>query len=156
MMLALSVRQPWAEALVRGGKTIEVRTWGVHCGNVGKVCAAETIGQLIAIHTGRQRDRDVLPAVSAAAGPPDRLRLGGVVGVATLAEVFRFTRARWQRDAGLHLNPLEWWDDRLWGWRFERPVRFERVIPCPGRLRLFELPPNVEEQVGRAMEGCKR
>lgn len=46
-MKALSVRQPWADKIARGEKTIEVRTWGTRYRGPLLICAsAKTCGDL--------------------------------------------------------------------------------------------------------------
>lgn len=74
-MTALTVKQPWADAIAHGGKTTENRTWPV---------PARHVGARILIHAGAASDRHaVLPTVSATAGPAWPGTRSAVVAVAT-------------------------------------------------------------------------
>jgi hypothetical protein len=148
-MLALSIKQPWADALVQGHKTIEIRGWRP---------SVSAIGQIIAIHAGREPDRRAplfvvrLASGSGQATTVARERSGGIVGVARLTGLVTYaTYAEWLRDEAQHLNTREWFEIGLIGWRFDRQVAFARLIPCRGRLGIFDLPPQVEAEVRNQM-----
>lgn len=120
MPTALSVRQPWAELILRGRKTIEVRTWSTH-----------HRGELW-LHAGIQADRDAL----------DRFRLttkklvfGAIVGRCELYDCVEFTVDSWERWQSHHLNvgPL---NKRLYAW-FLRNTSRVRPMPLKGRLGLM-------------------
>jgi len=141
-MLAISIKQPWADAMVRGQKTVEVRTWAPG----GKE------GMLIAIHAGLREARDAPKIVWEKVGWPGDLRRGGVVGVGRLIEVFRYSRRQFEAEYYQHLNPLRWWHKGLWGWRFA-DLRRCRRIACPGQLGLFALAGEVAPEVEQAIAG---
>jgi ASCH domain-containing protein len=65
-MRALTIRQPYAELIMRGEKRAEYRSW----------CTGYR--GLLAIHAGLQFAEDTR------VGNPDRLQRGGIVGVVTL------------------------------------------------------------------------
>ena len=85
----------------------------------------------------------------------------GIIGVARFTERIEFCgylgeiegRARWERMADQHLNPLDWWNEKMVGFRFEGPVRFEEIIACRGRQGFFELVEDVTAAVISAAKG---
>ena len=165
-MFCISIRQPWSECIVRGVKPIEVRTW---------LPPSKLIGERVAIHAGKVLAKDVPDNVWEAVGKwgmhelsniPDPKqwepeaevapvgmvpRLGGIIGTAKLAKAFRFSYAEFKELQEKHLNPLSWYGDGLCGWEFSEPVRFERIIPCNGQLRFWELDETIEGRVKAAL-----
>lgn len=116
-MKVLSIRQPWAWAVVSGHKTIENRTW-----------RTAHRGPLL-IHAGSQmsaQDLSRLQSIALAHGfampEPSVLKLGGIVGQVDLADIVSESHDPWFR------GPYGWVLTRA------RPLRFR---PLPGRLRLF-------------------
>jgi hypothetical protein len=76
---ALTVRQPWADAIARGGKAVENRTWSA---------PARHVGTRFLIHAAAAPDRHaVLPLEVIAAGGSDVYldHRSAIVAVATLA-----------------------------------------------------------------------
>lgn len=123
--LALSVRQPWAELILAGRKTIEVRGW-----------EADYRGPLW-LHTGRHVDA----VVEAAYGFGDLFH-GGFVGRVELVSVVALDRVRWDRWRTRHLvfGPLR---PPQFGWILRAPERLAEPLPAPGQLGLFEPPRQV-------------
>lgn len=93
--LALSVRQPWAWAIIHGGKDIENRSWrhsnpGLHFR--GRVC----------IHASKGMTRDEYEDASetiahihgSCPAAADLLR-GGIIGVVDIVEIVRESDSRW-------------------------------------------------------------
>lgn len=133
--LALSVRQPWAELILAGRKTIEVRGWGT-----------DYRGPLW-LHTGRHVD----PAFEAAYGFGDLFH-GGFVGRVELVSVQELDRVRWDRWRTRHLvvGPLR---PPQFGWILRAPQRLTQPLPAPGQLGLFEPPPPVLIALERGLSG---
>jgi len=154
-MLCLTVRQPWAELIVCAKKSIEIRSWWPRL----------QLPVLVAIHAGKQYDEAAPMLVHDAHLNCSRRvitpRFGGIIGVARFTERIEFCgylgeiegRARWVRMADQHLNPLDWWTRKSIGFRFDQPVRFERIIPCRGRQGFFELPEDITAAVISAAKG---
>ncbi len=161
-ILCLSVKQPWAEVLVSGQKTIELRTWWPRL----------QLPQLVAIHAGKEPDRHAPAYLRSLVCNHDiatgRPRVGGCVGVARFVDRIDYrpqaypgrpvSDAAWEdaknrfgRDVERHLCPAECWEPLVVGFRFDSPVRFQEIIPCKGRLQFFELAPEIEAQVREAM-----
>lgn len=114
-MKALSIRQPWAWAIVQGLKPVENRTW-----------APRHVGELL-IHAGQMVDDAGLQSMLATFPElrpqlPARWDLGGIVGVAEAVECVTEHPSRWFTGPfGLVL-------------RNARPLPFVR---WPGKLGFF-------------------
>lgn len=127
-MKALSFHQPRAEQIVRGVKTMDVRTWQT------------AYRGPLAVHAGAER-RDV--RVRELGFDPAALAYGAIVGVVDLVEIVPLDGAAYEALRGEHLLDAPFPGAPCYGWRFANPRRFEPPIPCPGRRRLFEA--NVEQ-----------
>jgi len=145
--LALSVRQPWAWALVKSIKPLENRGEGL------AHYARSLVGQHIGIHASKKYDdqdglhafRAILrePPVAAEVeqfhGPgPLTLRmmpLGAVVGVGRLARVVLSENER------LSACELRWWAGPC-GLIFDEMREIEPV-PCKGQLGFWTMPADV-------------
>ena len=155
-MHALTVRQPYAELIVCGKKSIEVRTWWPRV----------QFPMLVAIHAGKEIDRSADLSLWGDAGADSDWqtlkRLGGIIGVARLVERIGFGkrgwhelslmvgRREWREMASKHLHPVDSWRLGLIGWRFDQPVRFPDLIPCRGKQGLWVLPEEVARRVAAA------
>lgn len=117
-MKALSIRQPWAWAIVQGHKPVENRTW--ECRHTGPLL----------IHAGQQFDDEGLQSMLAVfpdlrAQLPARWDLGGIVGVAEAVECVTSHPSRWFTGPyGLVLANA-------------RPLVF---VPWRGQLGVFNVP----------------
>jgi hypothetical protein len=117
-MKAISIRQPWAWAIVHGHKPVENRTW-----------QAAHRGPLL-IHAGLQFDDEGLHAIQArfpavAAMLPQRWDLGGIVGTADVVDCVSTHASAWFTGPwGLVLHNA-------------RPLPF---VPYRGVLGLFDVP----------------
>lgn len=134
-MKALSIRQPWAFAILHGRKDIENRRW-----------ATRFRGE-VAIHASGGMTRDEVEDFRAFIDMAElggewldgrtvgSLPRGGVVGIATVVDCVTESRSPWF--FGPHGFVLE----------RARPVPF---IPCKGALGFFDLPPEVAAAVRAA------
>jgi len=152
-MKALSVRQPWAELLAAGLKTIEIRTWWPRV----------QLPMLVAIHASKTWDDNASIGLDALANMSGvHNRRGGIIGAVRLLERIDYGgwrqdradpdnflkgHAIWAQDALLHLNPLDSWAANKVGLCFDQPVRFPEIIPCRGKPGLFDLPEEVVKQI---------
>lgn len=112
-MKALVVRQPYAEWIAAGKKTLEIRSWRTHYRGPLIICAAARPMD------GRGKD----------------MPLGAAICVVELVDV-----APWRRhDAKKACAP---WQRDLLAWHLSKPRRFDPV-PLKGQLGLFTPPPAV-------------
>jgi hypothetical protein len=126
---ALSIKQPWAALIVRGLKSIEVRTW-------------PTIQRgWILIHASSQEDELVegWKRVPEYAAKLSQLR-GGILGAACLVDCRTYRdRKEFSRDQKRHLNRPEWFrEPALYGFVLERAIElpFHKI---PGWVKFFEV-----------------
>jgi hypothetical protein len=115
-MKCLTVRQPWAAAIMAGRKPVENRTWRTHYR-----------GPLL-IHAGKRRSW-------AGEAFPDGTRVpaqqvfGALLGIIDLVDCVRVEECR--------DNP---WASGPWCWVVENPRPFAEPIPYRGRQLLFDVP----------------
>lgn len=121
-VFAISIRQPWAELILCGKKTIEIRSW--FTGYRG----------LLWLHTGLKHN----PELEKAFGFSDLFK-GGYIGSVILDTIVPFDRGRWELWRTKHLDPGNH-QPGLYAWLLSSPCRFENPIPAPGALNLFYPP----------------
>lgn len=111
-MKAITIKQPWAWAVIFGGKDIENRSWVTHYR-----------GPLL-IHAGAAYRADVLLPKGVHVPDRDDLDFGAIIGVVDLHDVVQRSRSRWfEGEYGFVL-------------RSPRPLR--RPVPCKGGLGLWK------------------
>lgn len=140
-MKAISVRQPWAWALLHG-KDIENRSRNILGGHRGLV-ALHASGHL-ADGDAFARVHDLTEGRMPQLGLPGRkaaTQLGGVIGVLDVIGVHPAVSCSgrcspWADPTGIHIH-----HDIL------TARQLDRVVHCPGRLGLFTLPDDVAAKV---------
>jgi len=93
---ALSIRQPWAWAVVYGGKDVENRS------QAAVKVMAKAVGDRIFIHAARSFNRydfeealDFFERLGVAPPPPEALEMGGVVGSARIESIVGHSNSPW-------------------------------------------------------------
>ena len=116
---ALSIRQPWAELILRGTKTIEIRNW-----------STDFRGPLW-IHTGKQGN----PCLELEYDLHELFH-GGYVGSCVLQAVIAFDCRRWELWKERH---LDFGDYRpgYFAFMLTNVAKFVEPLPGLGRLGLF-------------------
>ena len=121
MMRALSVRQPWATAILVGGKDIENRSWPTRYRG------------RIAIHAGQQLDVAALPVVAARLGVTEaalrQAPRGALLGTVEVVDC-------------VATHPSLWFEGP-YGFVLRHPVALAEPIALRGRLNLFTLPEEI-------------
>jgi hypothetical protein len=120
---ALSVRQPWAELILLGRKTIEVRTW-----------ETPFRGPLV-LHASRKQD----PMAFMLYPELNSCVFGAFVGTLCLVEIKPFTHESWSRLRSAHLVPGGM-PGNAFAWHVTDARRLATPIFGPGRLGLFPAP----------------
>ncbi len=135
--LALSIRQPWAELILCGRKTIELRRWET------------TYRGTLWLHASREPDR----------GASEHFAIGdcfvgGFVGAVRLRDCVSVNAETWSLWSYRHLAGRVF-HPNYWGWLLEEPIRFSNPIPAAGRLRLFPPPPELATLLHHALAGAR-
>ncbi|MBI4150903.1 ASCH domain-containing protein [Candidatus Woesearchaeota archaeon] len=118
-MKALSLKQPWAELVVSGKKTIETRTWNT------------SFRGTFLVHASRISNKDAMKRFGFTSLPT-----GCIVGEARLVDVKSYgTKAAWDADEQKHLARIEWTKKR-YGYLLADVKRL-KPQPLKGRLNFF-------------------
>lgn len=133
-MLALTLIQPWATAIMTLGKDVENRPWSPSPKQLRP-------GRRFAIHAGAKLDRDIAGMLDvefdadydALVAAPRGALLGtvelvGFFGRVVPPELAGYERSRW-RDS-----------DERYGWALREPRLLPAPIPCKGALGLWRVP----------------
>ena len=121
-MKALSFHQPRAEQVIRGEKTLDIRTWQVSYRGV------------LAIHASSQRRDERCRAVGL---KPEALAYGALVGTVEVADILALEEEAYEALRGQHLLDTPFPGEPCYGWRLTNPCRLDAPIPYRGRMRLF-------------------
>ena len=128
----ISLRQPWAELILSGKKTMELRSW------------TTDYRGLLWLHTGLKSD----PELERAFGLVNLFK-GGYVGSVVLSMVIPLDRDDWELYRPNHLD-LGDYQQGYYGWLLESPRRFTIPIPAPGKLGLYYPPTTLEALLQKA------
>ena len=127
-MKAITVRQPWAHAIVHLGKTVENRTWKSSYRGPLLIHAASTMTREEYRRFAEFMEEERIGRV------PNRheLQLGGIIGMAEMVACVSASTSRW------------FFGPNAFVLRNAKPVPF---IPMPGRLNLFDVDPAMLKKV---------
>lgn len=117
-MKALTLKQPWAELVLRGKKKIELRKWNTNFR-----------GKFL-IHSSKIPDGKNMEKWGF-----DKLPNGFLIGEATLSDVKKYaSEGEFNKDKSKHLATKEW---GRYGFILEK-VRRIKPIPARGKLNFWE------------------
>lgn len=122
-MKVLSLKQPWAELVVTGRKTIELRKWK----------PKDFSGEFL-VHASKTPDREAMQRF----GYNDSdLEYMAIVGKSNLDSVKKYvTEDEFMADKERHLaETMEWGS---YGFVLSGSEKFEKSIPVPGKLSFWE------------------
>ena len=128
-MKALTVRQPYAWAILYAGKNIENRSW-----------TTKYRGPLL-IHAGASFNQNPLPHRLPAPKPDDYFRKA-ILGEVELIDIVESSRSRW-------------YEEGSFAWLLADPRPFSTPILCKGHLGLWDLSPAEEQAVRRRRRDMK-
>ena len=120
-MKALSIRQPWAELIIEGKKTLELRSWSVNYRGP------------LAIHASQTVERE---ACAAHGLNPEAVTTGAVIGVVDLIDVVELDEAAYLARRSDHLAPNRY-EPPLYGWQLTNSRALSQPRPMRGRMGLF-------------------
>jgi hypothetical protein len=139
-MKALSVKQPWADAIAHGEKRTENRS---------RPAPAKHIGTRILLHSSGAPDRHaVLPAsfdIGRLYGVVPLGARGAILGVATLASCHR-------SGDGCSDNCATWGEAQAFHWKLADIVALPEPVPAKGALGFWQPTPDVLDAVQRQIE----
>jgi ASCH domain len=120
----LSLKQPYADLLVAGKKTIELRTWNT-----------KFRGEFL-VHASKKIDKEACKRIKI---DPDSLIMGAIIGKAYLYDVkFYDSEKLFIRDRKKHLADIENIDHK-YGFMIKDAKKFKKLIIIPGKLRFFKV-----------------
>lgn len=141
---ALSLRQPWAEAVVRGLKRWETRSWRTHHRGRLLIHAAKhwtgfQVSEWLAwMHNSTLRGR-WHPGLTwlDVCGAYEDLDLGCLIGEVDVVDCIptALIREMIDGDEGMMGN----WNVGLWAWKLARPMKYDTPRPCRGCQGLFNV-----------------
>jgi len=131
---ALSIQQPWAELVLLGKKSIEVRTWST------------PYRGLLLIHTGQRGDDELAQEL----GWP-HLYKGGYVGAVMLHDLTEFDPTSWETLRRGHLSFGDM-PARAQAWWFSGALRFEMPVAGRGELGVFTPPENLHQVLAQRLQ----
>lgn len=133
-MKALTIKQPWADAIVHLDKRVENRTWGTRYRGA------------LAIHAGKALDSDAVTRFRRVADifPDER---GAFIGYATLVDVHERTLGCCPgSDYAVRA-------DGVWHWVLRAPIALLEPVAYTGKLGLWQVPDHVAEAIVEASRG---
>ena len=120
-MKCLSLKQPYAELLVSGKKSIELRNWNT-----------SFRGKFL-VHASKNIDKDL-------GIDYNKLTRGAIIGSAVLYDVKQYrNKTELEVDKNKHLADIKKFGFRRYGFMIKNAHRFRRSIPYPGMLKFFEV-----------------
>jgi hypothetical protein len=120
---ALSVRQPWANLIIEGRKTMDLRTWSTtHRGPLAIYASLEVEKEACKLH-----GVDV-----------KTLTTGAVIGMVDLTDVLPLTKKSYDESQKKHLAGRNY-REGLYGWVVKNPRPLDPPQVARGRLHLFDV-----------------
>jgi hypothetical protein len=120
---ALSFRQPWAELVLQGRKTMDLRTWSTRHRGPLAIYASQTV----------EKEACLLHGLD-----PDQLTTGAVIGLVDLTGVIELDQAAYDARISQHLRGRHF-QEPLFGWELANPRSLSDPVPVRGRLLLFDV-----------------
>ena len=131
-LVALSIRQPWMDLIIRGVKTMEIRSWRVQRRG------------LIALHAPRRIDFSA--AYFYGYKNPWTMLRGKIIAVAEIVEVINLDTQSWIEFVSMHRQPLPLLEGS-YGVLLKNVRPLENPVVCRGRQMLFPLAEDVAARV---------
>ncbi len=131
---ALSFRQPWAELVLQGKKSLDLRTWSTRYRGVLGIFASQTIEKEPCLAFGLD---------------PDQLTAGAVIGLVDLTSIVELDEQSYAQRTGEHLGGRSY-QSPLYGWELTNPRPIAQPIPARGRQLLFEVELPEQEELQEA------
>ena len=133
-MKAITVRQPWAWAIINAGKNIENRNWKTHFR--GRVAIHAAVGMTRDEYEDACED---IKRISRKMKIPlyEDLERGAIIGTVEIIDCVQDSNSPWFLGE--------------YGFVLECPKRLPEPIPCKGALSFWNVPPNIESRIKKAI-----
>jgi predicted transcriptional regulator len=130
-MKCLSLKQPYADLLAFGEKTIELRKWNTKFRGEFLIHASKNID----IEACERLDIDI-----------DKLTIGAIIGSAFLYDVKEYSnQEEFNKDKQKHFSIVtKYFDGYKYGFLIRNARMFKKSIPYPGKLRFFEVDDSIK------------
>ena len=136
IMKAISIRSPWAWAILHAGKDTENRSWITHTRGTVAVHASKTMSRPFYEET-RAEIKKLAPR--AKMPPYEAMPRSAIIG---LVDVVDCTLKRTSK----------WHDKGQYGFRLANPRALLKPIPCDGWLNFWEVPENIVRRISRQLK----
>jgi predicted transcriptional regulator len=125
-MKCLSLKQPYADLLAFGEKTIELRKWYTKFRGEFLIHASKNID----LQACERLDIDI-----------DKLTIGAIIGSAFLYDFKEYSnQEEFNKDKQKHFSLVtKYFDGYKYGFLIRNARMFKKSIPYPGKLRFFEV-----------------
>ena len=130
-MKCLSLKQPYADLLAFGEKTIELRRWNTKFRWEFLIHASKNID----IQACERLDIDI-----------DKLTLGAIIGSAFLYDFKEYSnQEEFNKDKQKHFSIVtKYFDGYKYGFLIRNARMFKKSIPYPGKLMFFEVEDSIK------------
>lgn len=130
-MKCLSLKQPYADLLAFGEKTIELRKWNTKFRGEFLIHASKNID----IEACERLDIDI-----------DKLTIGAIIGSAFLYDVKEYSnQEEFNKDKQKHFSIVtKYFDGYKYGFLIRNARMFKKSIPYPGKLMFFEVEDSIK------------
>ena len=130
-MKCLSLKQPYADLLAFGEKTIELRKWNTRFRGEFLIHASKNID----IQACERLDIDI-----------DKLTIGAIIGSAFLYDFKEYSnQEEFNKDKQKHFSIVtKYFDGYKYGFLIRKARLFKKSIPYRGKLRFFEVDKSVK------------
>jgi hypothetical protein len=124
-MKCLSLRQPYAELLVSGKKTIELRKWNTKFRGKFLIHASKNVNKERCKFLGIDHTK---------------LCIGMIIGRAILYDIKKYdNKTHLMRDKNSHYADANIFDSYMYGFMIKNAQRLRHPIPYSGKLGFFEV-----------------
>ncbi len=135
-MKAISIRPPWAWAILHAGKDIENRTWKTKIRGTVAVHASQTMSRRF-YESAREQIKQVAPR--AKLPPYDAMVRGAIIGLVDVIGCEQHTKSKWH-------------EPRHYGFILANARALRTPIPCSGRLNFWQMPDDIARRISRRLK----
>ena len=125
-MKCISLKQPYAEFLAIGKKTIETRRWSTKFRGSFLIHASRTVDFEACKHYNTDRDKIIK---------------GAIIGKAVIYDVKEYQNTiEFESDKNKHLSLNEFVNNKhLYGFLIKDAIKFDKPVPYLGKMGFFEV-----------------